>query len=110
MKYASTRGKAPAIGFSEAIERGLAPDGGLYVPERFPELTLPAARLSLTAIGEPLLQRYSEGDALAAKMGEICREALDFPVPDMPVTSTTERRVLISTVAPASGDGRYGRR
>ena len=36
MKYVSTRGQAPAVSGSEAIIRGLAPDGGLYVPETFP--------------------------------------------------------------------------
>jgi threonine synthase len=36
----STRGKAPAVSFKEAVLAGLAPDGGLYVPsklERRPE-------------------------------------------------------------------------
>ncbi|HRQ66687.1 MAG TPA: threonine synthase [Xanthomonadaceae bacterium] len=36
MKFISTRGKAPAVGLSEALAAGLAPDGGLYVPERLP--------------------------------------------------------------------------
>jgi threonine synthase len=31
--YISTRGKAPGLSFSDATLRGLAPDGGLYVPE-----------------------------------------------------------------------------
>jgi threonine synthase len=33
MKYVSTRGRAPAVSFTEAIMAGLAPDGGLYVPQ-----------------------------------------------------------------------------
>src|ERR1051325_6838138 len=36
MKYVSTRGSSPPLGLSEAIQTGLAPDGGLYVPQRFP--------------------------------------------------------------------------
>ena len=39
MRYVSTRGDAPALGFREVVLAGLARDGGLYVPERWPELT-----------------------------------------------------------------------
>jgi threonine synthase len=39
MRYISTRGEAPAIGFLDAVLAGLAPDGGLYVPEVWPLLT-----------------------------------------------------------------------
>ena len=39
MRYVSTRGEAPALGFRDAILAGLAPDAGLYVPESWPELT-----------------------------------------------------------------------
>lgn len=38
IKYVSTRTNAPAVSFFDAVLRGLAPDGGLYVPERFPSL------------------------------------------------------------------------
>ena len=36
MKYISTRGKAPACNFEQVLLTGLAPDGGLYVPETLP--------------------------------------------------------------------------
>jgi len=39
MKFISTRGKAEAISFSEAVAKGLAPDGGLYLPETLPDLS-----------------------------------------------------------------------
>ena len=38
MKYISTRGLAPRLGFAEVLLAGLARDGGLYVPEKFPRL------------------------------------------------------------------------
>jgi threonine synthase len=38
MRYVSTRGKAPILGFEEAMLGGLARDGGLYVPETYPAL------------------------------------------------------------------------
>ena len=44
MRYVSTRGLAPALGFSDAVLTGLARDGGLYWPEQF--ATLPHARIA----------------------------------------------------------------
>jgi threonine synthase len=65
MRYVSTRAAAPGtIGFEEALLAGLAPDGGLYVPERLPSLALGelaglpyaelAARVMLPFIGDAL--------------------------------------------------------
>jgi threonine synthase len=39
MFYVSTRGAAPKLGFEEAMLAGLARDGGLYVPEAWPEMS-----------------------------------------------------------------------
>jgi threonine synthase len=38
MKYISTRGQVPPVSFSTAVAQGLAPDGGLYLPEQLPDL------------------------------------------------------------------------
>ena len=38
MRYISTRGEAPALGFMDVTLAGLAHDGGLYVPETWPAL------------------------------------------------------------------------
>lgn len=38
MKYVSTRGSAPSLGFSDALLAGLARDGGLYVPSEWPTM------------------------------------------------------------------------
>ncbi|MGC2164794.1 MAG: threonine synthase [Gallionella sp.] len=39
MKYISTRGNTPARTFTEILLGGLAPDGGLYLPEHYPQVT-----------------------------------------------------------------------
>lgn len=39
MRYISTRGEAPVLGFSDALLAGLARDGGLYLPESWPQLS-----------------------------------------------------------------------
>ena len=40
MKYLSTRGQVPEVSFSTAVEHGLAPDGGLYLPVDLPDLSV----------------------------------------------------------------------
>ena len=81
--YLSTRGGAPAATLGGAIAAGLAPDGGLYVPERLPARTPvdfdPHGALADTAA--TLLAPFFAGDPLAAELPAICAEALDFPVP-----------------------------
>ncbi len=83
MHYLSTRGEAPAATLSEAIERGLAPDGGLYVPEAFPAADLAALRAApdLATTAARLLEPFFAGDPLAAQLEAICAEAFDFPAP-----------------------------
>ena len=39
MRYISTRGQAPVLGFEDTMLTGLARDGGLYVPEALPTLS-----------------------------------------------------------------------
>jgi threonine synthase len=62
LKYISTRGDAPGRGFSEILLEGLAPDGGLYLPERYPRVdaqTLERWRgLSYAEVAFELLSMY----------------------------------------------------
>lgn len=39
MRFVSTRGLVPPLGFADAVATGLAPDGGLYVPEKLPDIS-----------------------------------------------------------------------
>ncbi len=39
MKYVSTRGSAPDLSFADVVMTGLARDGGLYVPETWPQIS-----------------------------------------------------------------------
>lgn len=83
MLYTSTRNPDVTVSLSEAIARGIAPDGGLYVPQTFPHVT--AGQFSdateLAQIGARLLAPFAEGDALAGELAAICEEAFNFPAP-----------------------------
>jgi len=39
MEFVSTRNAAPPLSASQAVMQGLAPDGGLYIPEALPVLS-----------------------------------------------------------------------
>lgn len=83
MKYVSTRSSSISSSLSQAIERGLAEDGGLYVPEVFPRFVIEDLRSagSLTGIAVKLLEPFFEGDALASHLATISAEALSFTMP-----------------------------
>ena len=46
MRYISTRGQTPPHSFSEAVATGLAPDGGLFLPETLPDFSADLARFA----------------------------------------------------------------
>jgi threonine synthase len=84
MQFVTTRGGA-AASFTTALSRGLAPDGGLYVPERFePWTAQELARLprrTLTEIGLRTLRPFTRGDVDPATLEAVVVEALNFSIP-----------------------------
>ncbi|CAA9524794.1 MAG: Threonine synthase [uncultured Sphingomonadaceae bacterium] len=83
IRYVSTRGTAPAVSLSEAIRDGVAPDGGLYLPEEIPRADLSAldGDIPLAAFAHAMLAPFFAGDRLEAALPAICAAAFDFPVP-----------------------------
>ena len=81
----STRGKAPAVSFREAVLAGLAPDGGLYVPsliEPLPEAWWHEQRgRSFQDLAVALAGELMRGEFEAATIDRLIRDALNFPVP-----------------------------
>ena len=87
--FVSTRGQAPPVRLAEALRLGLAPDGGLYVPEAIPALTpgewsdlrgrtLPEVATALIA---PLVADTFDRD----RLGRLMASALSFPIPLVPM-------------------------
>ena len=79
MKYISTRGQAPALGFTDVLLAGLASDGGLYVPETWPQLThaeLTALRGSSYAeIAFAVIKPFTGGEVEDAHLRRMIDEA-----------------------------------
>src|SRR3954469_2244626 len=52
MKFLSTRGQTPPLGFSDAVATGLAPDGGLFLPETLPDFSGDLGRFAKLSYAE----------------------------------------------------------
>ena len=109
MNFISTRNNAPAVSLSDAIAAGLAPDGGLYVPENLPELRALEVGNDLADTATQLIAPFFENDALDSELPAICREAFDFPAPILPL-STTDDHVLELFHGPTAAFKDFGAR
>lgn len=64
MKYISTRGQAAPVDFVEACLTGLAPDGGLFVPESWPQIAPAQPHETYVQVATRVLSAFA-GDALS---------------------------------------------
>ena len=83
MLFHSTRNPEHRVSLSAAIAQGLAPDGGLYVPDSLPKFTAKDfdGLTEMADIAVKLIAPFAEGDALAPVLAEVCRDAFNFPAP-----------------------------
>ncbi|MBA3812769.1 MAG: threonine synthase [Caulobacteraceae bacterium] len=86
MRYVSTRGEARSVGFLDALLAGLAPDGGLYVPNVWPRLTAEEiagfAGHPYATVAADILGRFAGDDVAAPVMEGLCAAAYaDFAHP-----------------------------
>jgi len=81
MRILSTRSKTEAdlIG---AVMQGLAPDGGLFVPDMLPRVDPDAiSGQTLAEIAAEVIAPFFAGSLLEDALPQICADALNFPVP-----------------------------
>ncbi|MGE3190836.1 MAG: threonine synthase [Vicinamibacterales bacterium] len=124
-RFVSTRGAAPPVPLAEALAAGLAPDGGLYVPEAL--TPLPAGALealrgaSFADVSSALARHLLAGALDPGTVDALVRDALDFDVPLVEVDEGTwaletfhgptfafkdvGARVMARLVAATRGDG-----
>lgn len=81
MRYVSTRGGAAPVRLSDAIAAGIAPDGGLYVPDAMPSVSLPLRGGTLADTASWMLRPFFAGDPLEAALPAICADAFASPAP-----------------------------
>ncbi len=90
MRFRSTRSGGSADLVS-ALVAGLAPDGGLYVPETLPAFSPEDFDSAATpaAVGEILLAPFFADSPLADALPDVLAETFDFDVPLRPVADAT---------------------
>jgi len=90
IQYASTRDRHSSFSFTDAVLRGLAPDGGLFVPDHLPRLPEGVCARIMTAkspdqpgvfLLEDLIPQFS-----ANEIAEDLRDSLNFPIPLVPLS------------------------
>lgn len=85
MKYYSTEGKSPLVNLQDAVVKGLAPDNGLYMPEKIKQL--PASffekidTLSFQEIAYTVADAFFGEDVDAETLKKIVYETLNFDAP-----------------------------
>ena len=83
MNALSTRGQAPVVSIADVIAAGLAPDGGLYMPETWPSFT-PAqfeGADTMTDVASRFLAPFFAGGPLESALPGICRDAFAVEPP-----------------------------
>ena len=85
MKYYSTNKSTPEVSLSEAVIKGLAPDNGLYMPERINRMPddffARMPEMSFQEIAFKVAQAFFGQDVPEAKLKEIVYDALNFETP-----------------------------
>jgi threonine synthase len=110
MQFVSTRNAQQPVGFSAALTRGLAEDGGLYVPTEWPTLAIDANAQDLPAVAAQLLAPFAQNDALAAQLPQVTHEAFNFPAPLVRLGDSGRLRVLELFHGPTAAFKDFGAR
>ncbi|MDR0558036.1 MAG: threonine synthase [Treponema sp.] len=112
MRYYSARNKnGQAVAFAQAALAGLAPDGGLFVPETLPEYpravktSLPA--MSFHDIAFETIQPFVHGEIPDATLGDMLHDAFNF---DAPLATVGDRYMLELFHGPTAAFKDFGAR
>jgi threonine synthase len=86
MHYLSTRGAGP-VTLDEALVRGIASDGGLFLAQQLPAFTAEdfAAAGSIPEVAARLMAPFFSGSALRDDLQAILAETFSFPIPVTPL-------------------------
>ncbi len=79
MRYISTRGQAPVLSFEDVLLAGLARDGGLYLPETWPQFSpekiASFAGLPFHTLAAEVIAPFAEGEISRAQIEGMAAEA-----------------------------------
>jgi len=109
MRYHSTRNKADSFSFAQAAITGLAPDGGLFIPESIPvyrdAVRNSLGSMSFQEIAFETILPYLEGEIPRPDLEELCAGAFPFGTPLIPVNSGRDNPDAPGKGSNISGNG-----
>jgi threonine synthase len=90
MKYFSTNGNVKEVSFREALLKGLAPDGGLFMPDNIPVFSKDELKefssKEYHEIASEVISRFACNEIPRNEIEKLCRDAYNFSVPLEKVT------------------------
>lgn len=96
MEFISTNGKADPVSFLTAMRQGLAPDGGLYMPEEVPVLTEAfwsrISSFSFPQIAMKMARPFLKDELSDDEISSVVSDAFDFPTA---LTSLSENQLVL---------------
>lgn len=110
MRFVSTRGMAAAVSLGDALRTGLAPDGGLYMPEAWPQVGGAVGATALAAVASAIVTPLAAGDDLQEAVPALVREALDIAAPVVPIGNDGRLSVLELYHGPTAAFKDFGAR
>ena len=75
MRFISTRGDAPPVDFRTACLAGLAPDGGLYVPEAYPQIARATHTETYASLAARVLHAFAADTVPDSVLRSLCETA-----------------------------------
>ncbi len=92
IRYTSTNEKSPAITFKQAIIQGQAPDKGLYMPDKLPQISaetlLSMKDMSYAEIAFTIVNQFLKDEIPENELKKIVNEVYNYPVPLERVTDS----------------------
>lgn len=84
MRYVSSRGAAPDLGFADVLLAGLATDGGLYVPAEWPRLSVPDGASTYAEVATEVMAPFVAPDLRRDELAALVDDAYaTFDHPDV---------------------------
>jgi threonine synthase len=96
MNYFSTNGNVKGVSFREALLKGLAQDGGLFMPDNIPVFTKDELKgfmnMEYHEIATEVISRFAGNEIPRQEIEKLCRDAYNFSVP---LEKVTERKYIL---------------
>jgi len=96
IEYYSTNKNVPKVSFKDALIQGLAPDKGLFMPEKIPTIGIEEIglmrKMQYWEIAFAVTRKFLQKEVPEQELRRICKEAYTFPVP---LEKVVERQYLL---------------